>query len=236
MKMRGSRWVQVLLWWLIPGSAAGQGAQSGTGPGQFKPASADVALVTGYPSVGKWMFSPAMTIADWMGVPHDGKELREPINVIIVDPLAGSADEALARFLAACTGAGFASRQGHSSGYAGWLGDRVYPQIPAEKHHAISDEPFEFHNNHGRFFGPHPRSGAYVIIGAMSREKVRAELKPEHLYVSFNQARDHFAWALDKNGEFRITGFVSLGNAILGDPRAGTGDHDGVAVVLTATK
>lgn len=74
------------------------------------------------------------------------------------------------------------------------------------------------------------------FIGALSREKVGAEPKPEHLYVSFNQARDRFAQALEDKGEFRITAFIVLENAILGDPRLGTGDHDGVAAVLTAAK
>ncbi len=241
MKLRDSRWAKALMRLLALGSAGGRGSagagdRSGTVPGEFKPVSEDVASVTGYPAVGKWMYSPDMAAADWLGMPYEGKKLREPINVILADRAAGSADAAQARFLAACAAAGFASRSGHSSGYAGWLGDRLYPQIPVEKFHAISDEPFELHNNPGRFFGPHPWNGGYVIVGAMSREKVHAEPKPEHLYVSFNQARDKFAWAMDKKTQFRITGFVSLGNAILGDPKVGTGDHDGLAVILTAAK
>jgi len=221
---------------LALGSLAGHTAKSGTGPGQFIPATSDVAQVKGHPPIGKWMISPNMTYADWMGASHKGKKMREPINVVVVDPGAKSPEDALARFLAACGHAGFTNRPGHSGGYSGWLGDRLYPQIPSERHHAISDEPFEFHNNHGRFFGPHFWDGRYFFIGALSREKVGAEPKPEHLYVSFNQARDRFAQALEDKGEFRITAFIVLENAILGDPRLGTGDHDGVAAVLTAAK
>ena len=200
------------------------------------PAPAEVAQVKGHPPIGKWMISPNMTYADWMGVSHKGKKMREPINVIVIDPLAKSPEDALARFLAACGQAGFTNRPGHSGGYSGWLGGRLYPQIPSERRHAISDEPFELHNNHGRFFGPHFWDGKYFIVGAMSREKVGAEPKPEHRYVSFNQARDRFAQALEDKGGFSITAFIVLENAILGDPRLGTGDHDGVAVVLTAMK
>lgn len=221
---------------LALGSPAGQTAGPGTIPNPFKPAPSDVARIPGYPPIGKWMISKEMIYSDWTGATSKGKGLREPINVIIVDPLALSPDDAVARFLAACKRAGFASRPGHSGGHSGWLGGRLYPQIPSEAHHAISDEPFEFHNNHGRFFGPHFSNGRYFFIGAMSREKAAAEPKPEHLYISFNQARDRFAELLEEKEGFKITAFVPLNNAILDDPRLGTGDHDGVAVVLTATR
>jgi len=81
-----------------------------------------------------------------------------------------------------------------------------------------------------------PGRGSYFFIGALSREKIGVKPEPEHLYVSFNQARDRFAHALEQKGEFRITAFISLENAILNDQQCGTGDHDGVAVVLTAMK
>jgi len=217
-------------------SGAGPTAARGQQPGLFKPAPADVVRPAGYPSIGKWMLAPDMTIADWLGIVYERKKLREPINVVVIDPLAQSADAAVLRFLRACGYAGFVSRTGHSGGYFGWLGDRLYPQIPRERYHAISDEPFEFHNNHGRFFGPYFSDGRYYFIGALSREKSVPSIKPEHLFVSFNQARDRFARALVEKAGFKLTTFLALGNALLDDPGIGTGDHDGVAVVLTATK
>ena len=39
--------------------------------------------------------------AEWLGARIQGKALREPINVILVDAVAGSADEARARLLQA---------------------------------------------------------------------------------------------------------------------------------------
>ena len=221
---------------LVLGCLAGPVARSGAGPRQFIPASSEVAKVRGHPPIGKWMISPNMTYADWMGVSYKGKKMREPINVVLVDPVAKSHEDALARFLAACENAGFTKRSGHSSGYSGWIGNRLYAQIPSERNHAISDEPFEFHNNHGRFFGPHFWNGRYFFIGAMSREKIGVAPKLEHMYVSFNQARDRFAQALEDKGEFTITAMITLENVILGDPLVGTGDHDGVAIVLTAAK
>jgi hypothetical protein len=225
-----------LVFLLMRGIAAGQAAQKGKESEQFKPAPADVAYPDGFPCIGKWMISPEMTYADWLGVIHDGKRLREPINVVIIDPFAKSPEDAVKRFLAACAKAGFTSRPGHSGGYFGWLGDRLYSQIPSEKHHAMADEPFEFHNNHGRFFGPCLWAGRYYFIGTLSREKMEPVTKAEHLYVSFNQARDRFARGLMEKGGFKITAFLGLENALLDDPDDGTGDHDGVAVVLTAAR
>jgi hypothetical protein len=203
---------------------------------QFRPASSDVVHAKGFPTFGKWMISPHLTYSDWLGATLDGKRLREPLNVIIVDPFAGSEEEAVIRFLEACARAGFTIRPEHSSGYYGWLCGRLYPQIPAEKHHALSDEPFEFHNNHGRFFGPCFSEGRYYFIGALSREKLVPATKAEHEYVSFNQARDKFAFVLTEKGGFKVTTFLNLENVLLDDPAVCTGDHDGFAVVLTAIR
>jgi hypothetical protein len=221
---------------LTLGCVAGQTAETGKEPQQFKLGPADIACPNGFPCIGKWMISPEMTYASWLGEIHDGKRLREPINVVIIDPFAKSTEDAVKRFLAACAKAGFTSRPGHSGGYFGWIGDRLYSQIPSEKHHAIADEPFEFHNNHGRFFGPCFWAGRYYFIGALSREKMDPVTRAEHLYVSFNQARDRFARGLTEKGGFKITAFLELDNALLDDPEVGTGDHDGVAVVLTAAR
>jgi hypothetical protein len=220
---------------LMLGCVAGHIAQMVKEPEQFIAAPADVARPNGYPSIGKWMISPEMTYASWLGATYEGKKLREPINVVIIDAFAKSPEDAMDRFLVACSKAGFHSRPGHSGGYFGWLGDRLYSQIPSKKHHAIADEPFEFHNNHGRFFGPCFWAGRYYFIGALSREKMEPATKAEHVYVSFNQARDRFACRLTEKGGFKITAFLGLDNALLDDPGVGTGDHDGVAVVLTAT-
>jgi hypothetical protein len=203
---------------------------------QFKPAPVDVARIKEFPSIGKWMISPRLGYADWLGARFEGKRLREPMNVILIDPFAGSPEEARSRFLEACAKAGFSIRAGHSGGYFGWLGDRLFPQIPAEKHHAISDEPFELHNNHGRFFGPCLWAGRYFFIGALSREKLVPATKAEHMFISFNQARDKFARVLTEKSSYKITAFLNLENTLLDDPGVGTGDHDGIVVVLTSIR
>jgi hypothetical protein len=182
------------------------------------------------------MISPRLVYSDWLGAIFAGKHLREPINAIIVDPLARSEEEARTRFLEACAEAGFISRTGHSSGYYGWLCGLLSPQVPSEKDHALSDEPFELHNNHGRFFGPCFWQGRYYFIGSLSRERLVLADKLGHEYVSFNQARDRFAFVLTEKSGFKVAAFLNLENALLDDPAVGTGDHDGVAVVVTAIR
>lgn len=170
----------------ILGWAAGQDKPQPS----FRPEPRDVVHAQGFPAIGKWMISPRLVYSDWLGAIFAGKHLREPINAIIVDPLARSEEEAVTRFLEACAEAGFISRTGHSSGYYGWLCGLLCPQVPAEKDHALSDKPFELHNNHGRFFGPRFWQGRYYFIGSLSREKLVLADKLGHEYVSFNQARE----------------------------------------------
>jgi hypothetical protein len=198
----------------------------------FKPAKADIAAVPGLPAIGKWMITPELKPAHWLGEIHRGKQLREPINVVIVDAVSSTTAQAKARLLEGAAKAGFPSRQGHSSGYWAWVGDRLEPQFPDTPAHAFSDEPFTFNNNHGRFFGPHPSNGRFIFVGALSRESVAPLSQPRHQYVSFNRARDRFADALDGQAGYRRAGFVNLGNVLLDDPAVSTGDHDGMAAVM----
>jgi hypothetical protein len=194
----------------------------------------DAVKPPGLPAIGKWMIAPDGSIAHWLGELYRGKQLREPINVILVDAAAQNAEEAKRRLVAAATAAGYPVRLGHSAGYRALIGGRLYPQLPAGHDHAFSNQVFELSNNHGRLFGPHRMGEAFVSIGAFSRETVRPFHSPAHGYASFNRARDHFSQSLDRKTEFRLTGFVDLQNAILRDPQVATGDHDGLAVLLRA--
>ena len=98
--------------------------------------------------------------------------------------------------------------------------------------HAFSNEPFELHNNHGRIFGPFPIKGGWLFIGALSRERFDPRTKTEHIYVSFNQARDDLARKLEEAAGYAVAGYVELANALADAPALSTGDHDGRAVVL----
>lgn len=205
-------------------------------PENYRPAAVDVVHIKSFPPIGKWMIAPDLEPAHWLGALLGGKKFREPINLIIIDPIARSAEEAKPRFGGAAAKAGFRSRKGHSSGYWGWIGTGLQAQYPEEKSHALADEPYEFNNDHGRFFGPYGHEGRFFFIGSLSRERVAPLSEPEHLYVSFNSARDRFARALDEKTDYRLTTFVDLENAIIGSTELTTGDHDHMAAVLTARK
>lgn len=199
----------------------------------FRPDRADVAEPAGLPPIGKWMIAPDLQPAHWLGQIFEGRNLREPINVVIVDAHSRTPEEARAGLLQAATRAGFPSREGHSGGYWGWIGDRLHPQFPDTPGHAFSDEPFELNNNHGRFFGPYRHEGRFLFVGALSRERVAPLSMPRHQYVSFNQGRDKFADAMDTHSAYRRTAYLNLDNAVVDSATLGTGDHDGVAAVLT---
>lgn len=196
----------------------------------------DTVAPSGFPPISKWLLGPDMLPAHWLGEKYYGKQLREPVNVIAIDGLATSAEDAIQRLVTSCKKAGYDKRQGHTGGYRASLGDHLFVQLPSEKDHAFSDAPFELNNNHGRFFGPLLWKGNYYFIGAFSREKVEPLSKIKHQYLSFNQARDHFADRMDKSTFFRMTGFVDLHNTFVNHPDMTTGDHDGIAVILSASK
>jgi hypothetical protein len=195
---------------------------------------ADVAAPDGLPAIGKWMIAGDGSIAHWLGEIYEGKRLREPINVIVVDAAATSPDHAKERLIAAAIAAGYPVRFGHSTGYRALIGSELHPQLPAGRDDAFSNGIFELSNNHGRMFGPHKAGDVYVATGAFSREEVRPFRWPEHGYASFQRARDDFAHQLDRATAFKLSGFAALDNALTSDPGVTTGDHDGRAVVLRA--
>ncbi|MCX6997735.1 MAG: hypothetical protein NTV49_11760 [Kiritimatiellaeota bacterium] len=198
------------------------------------PSVADQASPAGLPAIGKWMLAPDDAPAHWLNQIYDGKNLREPVNVIIVDRAAKSAADATDRLLRALAAAGFPLRVGHSTGYSGLIGGVRHGQLGAGKAATFSDEPFELKNNHGRIFGPYHQAGAYVFTAAFSREKVDPFAQVKHEFVSFNQARDALATRLERKTHYHRTGLIPLENAVLGHPALTTGDHDGIAVLLEA--
>ncbi len=187
-------------------------------------------------AIGKWMIAPDKLPARWLGSKYFGKSLREPINVIIVDERTSDLAEALNNLYAACKSAGFEARKGHSGGYSAFIAGSLYPQLPSEKDHAFSNEPYELNNNHGRVFGPYLSSGKAVFTAAFSREEIDPLDKIKHGYNSFNRARDSFAAAMDRHTCFKIKKFINLRNVFIADPNITTGDHDGIAVMLVCEK
>jgi hypothetical protein len=226
--MRRRAFVLALTAALLLGSVAAPRAQQA---GTLAIAPAEIAHPPDLPPLGKWMIARDGSIAHWLGQFYQGRRLHEPINVILIDAVAASADEAVTRLLAAAAAAGYPVRFGHSAGYRGFIGGDTYAQLPAGRDDAFSNRLFEESNNHGRVFGPHRFGAAFVFAGAFSRESVDLLRWPGHRYASFNQARDDFARDLDARTVFKSAGSVPLGNAV-DDAQVTTGDHDGMAVVL----
>jgi hypothetical protein len=194
----------------------------------------DIARPAGLPEMGKWMYDPTGVPAHWLGETYEGKRLREPINLIVLDRAASSPDDAVVRLSRAAADAGCPSRFGHSSGYQAMVGGETFGQIERGREHAFSDEVFELTNDHGRIFGPYRFDGGYLFIGAFSRERVYPLERPGHRYASFNEARDRFSQSLDAGAAYKVKAFVALDNALIADPEITTGDHDGIAVLLEA--
>jgi hypothetical protein len=198
------------------------------------PRPTDSIALESLPRIGLWMLDGAGGVAHWLGESIKGRTLQEPINLVIVDSISKTKQEALARLVAACEKSEFEKRSGHSSGYSAYIGGELYSQIPSEKMTAYSDGPFEFSNNHGRLFGPAAWGSGFVFIGAFSREHTNLMTRVKHLFSSFTMARDAFARAMERSGHYEIAGFLPLGNAIVASTEFTTGDHDGVAILLMA--
>ena len=220
---------------LALGSGCGRNQGPVVEPDQAaRASSADETFPAGLPAIGKWMLAPDGMPAHWLNQIYDGKNLREPVNVIIVARAAKSAAEATDRLLRALAAAGFPLRVGHSTGNSGLIGGVRHGQLGAGKAATFSDEPFELKNNHGRIFGPYNQAGAYIFTAAFSREKVDPLAQVKHEFVSFNQARDALATRLERKTRYHRTGLIPLDNAVLGHRVLTTGDHDGIAVLLEA--
>lgn len=203
--------------------------------GTGTPSPTDVAH-TAYGDIGTWLVQPNGQIANYGGVPHDGKTVLEPVNVIILDPTSTSAAESAARLDAAMTRAGFPAQPIHSAGFSGIIDGTTYGQQPAGFLQAFSDNFFLFPNDHGRVFGAAPavNGTGYVWSGAFSTEQLNPANPFTHEYVSSDVARAELARRLVASGAATVVGVVPLGNAY-DDGTFTTGDHDGYAVVLQLT-
>lgn len=202
--------------------------------GAVAPPDPDDQAATEYGDIGKWMLERNGDIADYGGLPYDGKTVLEPVNVIFVDQTSRSALEATWRLSAAMRRAGFPPRFFHSTGFRGLIDDVRYRQRPGGLLLGYSDDFFLLPNNHGRIFGPDPveTSSGYVWSGAFSTEEFTFyQGLPRHAYVSSNEARDALAADFVASGRGSLGGMVSLDN-IYDTDAVTTGDHDGYAVVI----
>ncbi|GAT62792.1 hypothetical protein PJIAN_395 [Paludibacter jiangxiensis] len=187
------------------------------------------------PEIGKWMERSSGKPADWLGTRFQNKELIEPINVVIIDAFAKTRTESIRKLMIACQKEGYTDREGHSSGYYARIDTNRLSQLPDEHRRALSDRNFLFPNNHGRIMGPEYFEGKYIFVGAFSREAFRFFSRAHHVYQSFTIARNDFCEKLGRGHIYRIIGECNLENRI-NSRWITTGDHDGEAILLYATR
>ena len=182
--------------------------------------------------IGRWLLTGREVPANWLGQKFQGKMMREPINVILVDEVAATPDAAVQYLLESCEAIGYLSRPGHSSDYRGQIGNVIYSQLPRQQNHAFSNAMYILPNNHGRIFGPHFFAGYYYFSGALSREAINLFAEVRHVYASFEMAKQDFAARMQASGRYFVVGAIAMENVFLPSESMTTGDHDGTAVLL----
>jgi len=187
------------------------------------------------PSIGKWLTRPDGEPANWMGKKYQNKELREPINIVIVDEHSTSREQAIAKLMNECKRHGYKEKMGHSSGYFGEIDSTLFPEIPNQKKKAFANKTFIKTNNHGRIMGPDYYDGKYVFVASFSRESFKLLDRVHHIFRSFTIARNDFCNKLTKGNTYKVVGQYYLGNEI-NSKEMTTGDHDGEAILLFADK
>jgi len=196
----------------------------------------DTVCIKGLPALGKWMYQADKQRAHWLGMKYRDKNLIEPINIIFIDSISKSAEEAMQRLTSELLQAGYPGRALHTGGYQGFIDTGFYQQLPREKNHAFSNHVAEMNNNHARVFGPHFFGNSYLFIAALSRENIAPFDSVKHSFASFNRARDEFAESLDQKSNYKIIDYVCMHNFILNDSLNTTADHDGIAILLKLQK
>ena len=186
--------------------------------------------------IGRWLLTGREVPANWLGQKFQGKMMREPINLILVDEVAATPDAAVQYLLESCEAIGYLSRPGHSSDYRGQIGNVIYSQLPRQQNHAFSNAMYILPNNHGRIFGPHFFAGYYYFSGALSREAINLFAEVRHVYASFEMAKQDFAARMQASGRYFVVGAIAMENVFLPSESMTTGDHDGTAVLLRRQK
>ena len=186
--------------------------------------------------IGRGLLTGREVPANWLGQKFQGKMMREPINVILVDEVAATPDAAVQYLLESCEAIGYLSRPGHSSDYRGQIGNVIYSQLPRQQNHAFSNAMYILPNNHGRIFGPHFFAGYYYFSGALSREAINLFAEVRHVYASFEMAKQDFAARMQASGRYFVVGAIAMENVFLPSESMTTGDHDGTAVLLRRQK
>ncbi len=188
-------------------------------------------VMTPYGPLGQWMINSSGQIADWVGVPYQGKTMLEGINVVFVDSASSNTTQSVRNLNAWMSRAGFGWSAFSSTGYQGVIGSTTFGQQPTGANQAFRDAYFLLANSHGRVFGPYPNPNGpgYIWTASLSRENLDlANLT--HGYDSFNTARAELRTSLLGIGATDL-GYLDMQNTYNTDGYT-TGDADGLAAVI----
>ncbi len=190
---------------------------------------------TQYGNLGQWMINSKNQIADWVGVPYQGRTMLEGINVVIVDSASGTASQAASNLNAWMTRSGFAPSAISSTGYKGVIETTTFGQQPVGASAAFRDAYFLLANSHGRVFGPYPNPGGPGFIWTASLSEENLDLQNlTHGYESFNTARARLVGNMVAAGAGNL-GQVFMDN-VYNTEQYTTGDADGYAAVIGLTQ
>jgi hypothetical protein len=213
--------------------------------------------VTANIEIGVWMHKGEQlarnTIARWLGVPYEDRELFEPINVLWVDPTAATeatATSNIVKFLDACN----FKQEGdqlfgsipsfHSVGYSAWAGGKWRKQYDPDDAWVQWIGLLQASGDHGRIFPAFQVTTAgqsvFFTTGAFSRETnlgrpwfpfIDCIHNKEncHGYLSFREARDRLNCGAPG---WTTVGLKDFQNSVptTANSSFSTGDHDGVIV------
>ena len=213
----------------VPGQAVPAGSESeGVRGDQPSPTST---VATPYGNLGQWMINSDNEIADWIGLPYQGRTVMEGINVVIVDSASGNPTQAASNLNAWMTRAGFAPSAVSSTGYQGVIESNIFGQQPTGPHTAFRDNYFLLANSHGRIFGPYPNPNGpgFIWTASLSEENLDLE-NLTHGYESFNAARNELRDSMVSAGGQDL-GQIFMDN-VYNTVEYTTGDADGFAAVI----
>ncbi|WP_339095218.1 hypothetical protein WDJ50_11495 [Deinococcus sp. VB142] len=178
--------------------------------------------------MGVWVLRQDRTRADVDGLKVQGRSLREPVNVVMVDLFAKSPQEALLRVTSALDRVGLNPADGYTHGYQAYLNGDFAPEVPAGQTFARGLGTAR--EERLRLFGPWKYGEGYVFLAGIAAQNVTGQGRS---FSDFMVTREDLAEQLNTRTPFRKKGYVDLLSKV-DTPRETTADHDGCAVVFVA--
>lgn len=176
---------------------------------------------------GLWVLR-GRTRADVDGLRVQGRALREPVNVVLIDLFAKTPQDALLRATAALDAVGLKPSDRYTHGYQAYLNGTFQPEVPAGQ--AFARGVGSAREERLRLFGPWKSGDGYVFLAGIAAQNVTRQGRT---FSDFMVTREATADALNSRTVFKKKGYVDLLSKV-DTPRETTADHDGCAVILVA--